>query len=401
VWIEKKSGQARNKRWSEKNEIRFVISTGIEQEMVSYLLSACPSHLEDLSNELIYEVFDYLDDWEIYEIFSQFNARFQRLFTSSSPRLKLNLLLTSKPIFLRHCSKLVTPNIDRIVSLSLSHYLTTNHFVNSFSIDSFIHLESLTLNGVSSNSVVPLLTLLATLPRFFSLSIICVSQLKNPNVVYRCIFNLPTIKYCKLTFSHHDNRSPLPYSVDKQDQCHTLEHLIIDSLYCLDQINAVLTYTPRLTHLSCRLAWGLCSNIAEGPAVLLHLTHITVEFYQLSFDELEMFLAKICRQLILLRVMVSRSGTFLCAKRWEQLILNHMPHLRIFDFQCYMSPDDPIVEDDDDDDNDDSMSLTPFDRFTSTFWCDRNWFFEDQLWSLNDDSNEGTSIFFYSTHPYR
>ncbi|CAF3950559.1 unnamed protein product [Rotaria sordida] len=356
------------------------------------LKSSCSTRLEDLSNELIHEIFDYLDDWEIYELFFQMNIRFQLFFTSPNFRLKLNLPLTSKSMFHHRCIHLIKPNVDRIISLSLSHYLTTNDFLNSFSIDSFIHLERLNLIGVSSTNLILLLTRLATLSRFVSLSITCIDNWKNAYVIYQCIFRLSTIKYCKLTFLNHGDRNPLPYAIDKQDQCQTLEYLIIDSWYSLSQINAVLTYTPRLTHLFCRIASALCSNIADGPAVLLHLTHLTVDFYQLSFDEFEIFLIQMSRQLIFLRLTVSCNGTFFSSDRWEQLILNHIPHLRIFDFQYNMSPEYPI--------NDENLNFVPIDQFISTFWSNRNWCFEYQYWPDNDD-DEPFPIVFYSTHPYR
>ncbi|CAM4841534.1 unnamed protein product [Rotaria magnacalcarata] len=64
------------------------------------------TRFEDLSNELIYEIFNYLDSWEIYKTFVQLNIRFQYLFRSDIFRLKINLpLLAKRNVFLR-CEKL-------------------------------------------------------------------------------------------------------------------------------------------------------------------------------------------------------------------------------------------------------------------------------------------------------
>ncbi|CAF4044812.1 unnamed protein product [Rotaria magnacalcarata] len=66
------------------------------------------TRFEDLSNELIYEIFNYLDSWEIYKTFVQLNIRFQYLFRSDIFRLKINLpLLAKRNVFLR-CEKLLT-----------------------------------------------------------------------------------------------------------------------------------------------------------------------------------------------------------------------------------------------------------------------------------------------------
>jgi hypothetical protein len=45
--------------------------------------------IENLSNEMFYEIFDYLDGCQIYQSFSKLNYRFYQLLNSSSLRLKL------------------------------------------------------------------------------------------------------------------------------------------------------------------------------------------------------------------------------------------------------------------------------------------------------------------------
>ncbi len=47
--------------------------------------------IENLSNELFYEIFEYLDGLDIYIAFSNLNYRFQQLVTSSSIRFKINI----------------------------------------------------------------------------------------------------------------------------------------------------------------------------------------------------------------------------------------------------------------------------------------------------------------------
>ncbi|CAF5047989.1 unnamed protein product, partial [Rotaria sp. Silwood1] len=59
------------------------------------------SSIENLSNELFNEIFDYLDGVDIYQAFSNLNYHFQQLLTSSYILYKIDLnQITSKEIFM-------------------------------------------------------------------------------------------------------------------------------------------------------------------------------------------------------------------------------------------------------------------------------------------------------------
>ncbi|CAF1027239.1 unnamed protein product [Adineta steineri] len=78
------------------------------------------------------------------------------------------------------------------------------------------------------------------------------------------------------------------------------------------------------------------------------------------------------------------------ANRWEQLILSHMPNLRILDVQY-----DNITTDNHNDNQ--AISNTPFDNFTSSFWIKRQSFFTQQ----NFQERYENRTILYSTDPYR
>jgi hypothetical protein len=50
------------------------------------------TYIEHLSNEFFYEIFDYLDAWDIYAAFSNLNYRFQQLLLNSSILYKIKLI---------------------------------------------------------------------------------------------------------------------------------------------------------------------------------------------------------------------------------------------------------------------------------------------------------------------
>jgi hypothetical protein len=99
----------------------------------------------------------------------------------------------------------------------------------------------------------------------------------------------------------------------------------------------------------------------------LYLTDIILKFHDVSFDEIEKFLPRISHQLQRLRLTIHMNNAFLCADRWERLILNHVPNLYQFDLTYFIFEDEPSNE--------------LFDRFKSSFWKNRNWFFKHQHWS--------------------
>ncbi|CAF4245763.1 unnamed protein product, partial [Rotaria sordida] len=49
------------------------------------------THFENLSNEIYYEVFDYLSTYEIYMSFSNLNRRFKQVLQSSSMLFNIEL----------------------------------------------------------------------------------------------------------------------------------------------------------------------------------------------------------------------------------------------------------------------------------------------------------------------
>jgi len=120
--------------------------------------------MENFSNELFYEIFDYLDSCDIYQAFSNLNDRFQRLLNSSS--------LLFKTTFHRSTFKqMIRFNKNQILSI---HFLSSTHkkMISSLNIDClFTRLESLVFLSIEPDILISLLPKLIHLPRLFSLTI--------------------------------------------------------------------------------------------------------------------------------------------------------------------------------------------------------------------------------------
>ena len=96
----------------------------------------------------------------------------------------------------------------------------------------------------------------------------------------------------------------------------------------------------------------------------------------------EAFIKKISSSLEVLRLKTSSDTAYLNAHRWKHLIKKHMPHLRDFYFnhQVFIDGDDTIP------------NYESINQFNSSFWIERQWFFE-----LENNVN----ICIYSIQPYR
>ncbi|CAF3356061.1 unnamed protein product [Rotaria sp. Silwood2] len=151
--------------------------------------------LENLSNELFYEIFDYLDGCELFNAFSNLNNRFRTLLNGSSRRLIINLRFHPETIKQYRSTCIVSRNKDRIISLNLANFYCFNSSFTLFNINSsFSHLESLVLGKMKPNELKSLLINLISLPRLFSLIIHYDDDLKQINNIYQMIVKLPMLK---------------------------------------------------------------------------------------------------------------------------------------------------------------------------------------------------------------
>ncbi len=320
---------------------------------------------ENLSNELYYEIFDYLEGYQLYEAFSNLNTRFENLLACSSLRLKIhhNSYLEDR---CNRSTRIVTLNKHKILSLSLYRSLLNGESFPRFTIDSsFTCLESLVLENIKSNELLPLLIGLISLPRLCALTIESNDVLEDIGNVYQAIFQLPILKYNKLSFFSLETFIPLP--IASNEQLTRIEYLYIHHCCALDELIVILTYTPQL----CRLN---CTQVNDSNGVIRHqslntrsnLTHIFIDRCSADFDEMEIFMTKILSHLQVLDIACSRDTAYLDADRWERIISQYLLHLRIFKFKYEETIDEDLEA---------TLHHEQINRFNSKFWMKRNWFF--------------------------
>ncbi|CAF2077536.1 unnamed protein product [Rotaria magnacalcarata] len=244
------------------------------------------TRFEDLSNELIYAIFELLDGYDLFEIFSNLNSRFQNLLTHPTLCINMNLSSISESTFQRCHTYTIMPNKHRIKSLHLSDPFAADLiFLPPRSIPKFGRLKTLILDDIKSKYLDHLLHFLTLLPCLSSLILSPADCFRNKMILYPRIFLLPVLKYCKLSYQAGHRSMLLPLTTN---QCSTVEHLIIDCYFESTEIAVLLFYTPRLRHLSCRKLAYIAYQEMEMPIISNNLTQASFDFFEhFNFDQFE------------------------------------------------------------------------------------------------------------------
>jgi hypothetical protein len=339
--------------------------------------------IEDISNELFHEIFDYLDGCEIFLAFSNLNQRFHRLLNSSSLPLKIRFNVTTVELYNDVCREVVLFNKQQISAIQLAMLPHVRPFLSSLIIDSsFNRLEALNIQQILPDLLKPLLIKLASLPRLSLLTIYTWNRFKNLNEIYRLIFALPMLKYYEFALITDDCPVTLPMA--KKKQFNNIEHLEMVHSCTFNEIARIVSYTPYLNHL------GIYHTIQHDsingmslPMKLSKLTHLSIHGVLIPFDQLEMFIKHIhCQLKVLHFITQSEDFTYLNADRWERFISENLPQLEEFKFQYYKETID----------RNKSSIFKRQNQFTSPFWIARKWVLSVQV-------NRKQII--YSIRPYK
>jgi hypothetical protein len=338
--------------------------------------------IENLSNEIFYEIFDYLDGYDIYKSFSNLNIRLDNLLVNSSFHMKIDC--SSTTTIDRHYEQFIRSNKHNIISFYFDDQVVIDKFIALFPIDLlFTGLQSVALQQILSSQLFLFLFYFKSLSHLSSLSICLDNYHGNVGPIYQIIFRL-SLKYLKLEILDYEELV-VTLPIATPDRYSSIKYLAIGHVCSLNKLTNILSYTPQLCHLYCDFIVKSDDNIDfEVLLKLTNLVHLKLILYGICFNEFESFLVKLCSQLQLLSVRIEYSEkSFLDADRWEYLILQHMTHLKKFIF-CYT---DTINKD---------LQISPWhsliNRFTTLFWINRKWILKISL-----EMNQ----FAYSIGPYK
>ena len=348
------------------------------------------TRLEDLSNELIYEIFHCLDSCQMYDAFFNLNSRFCHLVFHSTFPIKVYFLTTlSRSDFQRYYNQILLPNQHRVELFYLSNpFIIERLFSSTCIFLQLIQLETLILNPIESKSLNNLLDYLFTLPKLSSLVLICEGPNLRRDELYDRIFHLPALTYCKLSFNQSSQYKSLPIATN---QFSPIEHFITTNLNNISELPIILTYLPRLKHLSIHSPdYSHPENTQQICLPPDDLTHVTLNILNISFDDFQSLARCYFHHVRVLHISTVLRGTlsFLDADQWRNLIISYMPLLRIFDISIRAFLWNGT---------DSTDHLRVVKRFRSPFWLEQEWNFS--YFSYGDWDH--VFFRFFSINPYR
>ncbi|CAF1017781.1 unnamed protein product [Rotaria sp. Silwood1] len=340
--------------------------------------------LEDLANEILYEIFEYLDVYDIYKGFYNLNNRFQNLAINSNILTKINISTISKSNFEDYYYNILIPNQSQINFLRLSNpFVVKIIFSQPHLILNFIRLQTIILDNVLDRNFHKFFDYLLYLTTLHAITISFVQHISSLDIIFSQIFRLSTLKYCKIEYQQFLLIDFINY------ESSSIEYLIINGHLLFSALHNLLCCLPKLQHLSInyldKIDYYEESNKLSSIQ-LKYLKHVSLKLDHVDFDEFEKTIKEFFRHIQILRLTIVYDETYLDAKRWQQLILFHMSYLRIF----YINHQGNV----------NNNNLTYHDiinQFNSSFWNENKWFFTYQhQWKYRIDTG-----IFYSTGPYR
>ncbi|CAF3997583.1 unnamed protein product, partial [Adineta steineri] len=208
------------------------------------------------------------------------------------------------------------------------------------------------------------------LPRLISLDIKSCHQLIDLCQTYSLIFNLPVLKYLKITSHGFKSSAALPFAMENQ-QLSMIEHLVVEHGVKFSELAAILSYTPNVYRLEFLHDDEDDQTIEMISSMdLSKLTHISMSIVFLEFDEYEIFLRKLPCTLKSFNLYVCGGDLqlqYLDFDMWEELVVQSFPQLEKFYFHYNVVPQE----------EDDFIFLgCVCDQFISSFWIKRQWFVE-------------------------
>ncbi|UJR17362.1 hypothetical protein I4U23_004257 [Adineta vaga] len=318
--------------------------------------------LESLPNDLLLEIFDYLDSIDLFRIFPHLNARFNQLIEYYSRNYHFNFQSITKNDMDLICQETFRKNLWKIYSLTLSDdddtpYQTNEFFSYKFHFYRLVSLRSLSLHHIRcSSALFTILRYLSFLSHFNSLKIdqidMDIDQIYDFSGPIWSLTTLTDLYISDLNFVCDRFIYDLVISVSLK-RIHLLE-----CSFLLKELKRLLECSPNVEELSIEVYQDAMNDDDDDDSLfvddelrsilpLIRILNIKFTGYFSGLDyilKLMPNLQKLHIELINLRV---------DGYQWQDLICDHLSNLSIFhlkmsfylDIDCYLEIEiDELIE---------------------------------------------------------
>ncbi|CAF3774879.1 unnamed protein product [Rotaria sordida] len=331
---------------------------------------------ESLANELLLDLFEFFDTYYLLHAFFGLNHRFNQLVYIHFRIHQLNFQSISKEHFDLVCQKYLPLIIDKITSIRLSNEETPNLpellLTRGFTLDRFIHLQSLSLYKIHSlDTLIQITSQLQHLHYLthFMMIYCSVSWWRDDAgfVLFKNICNIPNLTHCNLssiqTISIRFSEILIVSS--------SIENLSMENITCnLHALSNLFKCTPHLQRLCTTV--DLSSMDEQLEFVIPSIISLKLSFRG-SFESMNNVFQKMPN---LCYLTIDTSGIYLNGYTWEQIIIHYLPKLKIFqlkmdfEFTDYNNIQEQIDE--------------LLNSFRSEFWLVEHQWFVECYWNPSD-----------------
>jgi len=285
------------------------------------------TNLETLPNELLLGLFGYLSTVHLLSAFHGLNSRIETLLFTHLRTCHLDFRSTSKDNIKMICQRYLRLIMDRIISVRLSdanHALKQTNILSSYGmiLRQFNNLRSFSLCYVHSEEMMNRMMIeWAHLPHLEHLKLIkCHSSFGSANTTQlsNTIWSLPKLTHCYLDTEHYVFHMPKKISL-------SIECVSIFGHCCsLSELAWLLKNTPRLRNLSLRHRDLNDTQYFSSPISSV----LTLKLYDIRSRPMMMNLLQ--NMINLSHLSIETFYINLDGHQWEQIIIHHLPKLRVF-----------------------------------------------------------------------
>lgn len=289
------------------------------------------NRLEDLPNEILWIIIEYIPAMDLFHTFYNLNQRFNIILRLIHYRF--NLLYTNKNQFNYFLDQILDNiEINYIESFYIddisSRLNVINKFQNLISLTIY-HLRTKNL-GLLANSVLPKLIQLNSL-RLYSEFTLKDSDINSlTNVIFSN--QMSSLVYCYLAFQDFGQMTFNHLNIN--DKNISLKHLIIDQWCRLKDFVQLLYFIPNIQYLTVRL-FDLNTkvyqiSIDDYSILVPHLIYLRAKISQISFSNATKILFLRLPSTLKELSLSTWSIEYNDGEAWENLLSTKFPHLKHF-----------------------------------------------------------------------